>query len=236
MNKNGTLYGIGVGPGDPELITLKAKRVLESVGHVFTPVADKEKESVAYSIARTFISPHAAVEKLVFPMITDRDACEKAWEENAAQIAAVVTKDTDAAFITLGDPMTYSTYCYLLKKMHTMYPDLQLVTIPGVPSYAAVAASAGITLAENDDVLALIPGTISQERIEKILSLVDTAVFLKHHRKTGDLLNTLNRMGLADKTIYVSRCGFKDQVVTSHPTRELIEKADYLSLLVVKKS
>ena len=236
MNKYGTFYGIGVGPGDPELLTLKAKRVLEGVSHVFTPVAEKGKESVAYGIARTCISKNAAVEKLVFPMTTDRNVCEKAWEENATKIAAIVKKGTDAAFITIGDPMTYSTYCYLLKKMRVMYPEVQPVTIPGVTSYAAVAASANLPLAENNEMLALVPGNIPKEKIEQILSLVDTAVFLKHHRKTKDLLDILNKTGLGDKAIYVSRCGFEDQMVTANPTRELLEKTDYLSLLVVKKS
>lgn len=236
MTKYGTFYGIGVGPGDPELITLKAKKVLEKIRYVFTPVAGKGKESIAYSIAQTFISPQATVEKLVFPMTTDRKTCEEAWEKNTTRIAAVLKKGTDAAFITIGDPMTYSTYGYLLRKMHTMYPQVQSVTIPGVSSYAAVAASANLSLAENNEILTLIPGNIPSEKIEELLTHSDTAVFLKHHKKTKDLLDILHKMNLSDKTIYVSRCGFEDQMVTTNPTRDLLEKTDFLSLLIVKKS
>ena len=85
MTKYGTFYGIGVGPGDPELITLKAKNVLESVRYVFTPISGKGKKSIAYSIARRFISPDATVESLVFPMTTEQTVCEKAWEEKLSQ-------------------------------------------------------------------------------------------------------------------------------------------------------
>ena len=101
---------------------------------------------------------------------------------------------------------------------------------------ATLAFGTNLTLAENNEMLALVPGNLPKEKIEQALSLVDTAVFLKHHRKTKDLLDILSKMGLSDKAIYVSRCGFEDQTVTSNPTRELLEKTDYLSLLVVKKT
>jgi len=236
MTKYGTFYGIGVGPGDPELITLKAKNVLESVKHVFTPISGKGKKSIAYSIAHRFIAPDATVESLVFPMTTEQTVCEKAWEENVMKIVAVIEKGNDAAFITIGDPMTYSTYGYLLKKMKTMYPNMQPITVPGIPSYLAGAASANLPLAEGNEVLTLIPGNTSEEKTRKLLSLTDTAMFLKHHKKTKNLYKILEEMNLQDQAIYVSRCGFEDQVVTVNPTQDLLEKADYLSLLVVKKS
>jgi precorrin-2/cobalt-factor-2 C20-methyltransferase len=236
MTKYGTFYGIGVGPGDPELITLKAKNVLESVRYVFTPISGKGKKSIAYSIAHRFISPDATVESLIFPMTTEQTVCEKAWEENVIKIVAVIEKGNDAAFITIGDPMTYSTYGYLLKKMKSMYPEVRPITIPGVPSYLAGAASANLHLAEGNEVLTLIPGNTPGEEITKLLFLSDTAIFLKHHKKTKNLYKILKEMNLHDKTIYVSRCGFEDQIVVSNPTPDLLEKADYLSLLVVKKS
>lgn len=235
MTKHGTFYGVGVGPGDPELITVKAKNLLECVRYVFTPISGMGEKSIAYSIAKNFISPDAAVESLVFPMTTERTVCEKAWEENVMKIVAVIEKGNDAAFITIGDPMTYSTYGYLLKKMKTMYPDVRPITVPGVPSYLAGAASANLPLAEGNEVLTLIPGNTPGEKINKLLSLSDTAIFLKHHKKTEKLCKILQDENLNNKAIYVSRCGFEDQIVTSNPTPDLLEKADYLSLLVVKK-
>ena len=235
MTEYGTFYGIGVGPGDPELITLKAKKMLEKVGCVFTPVAGKGKKSIAYSIAQMFISPDATVEKLVFPMTNDRTVCEEAWQENVEKIFTVLEKGSDAAFITIGDPMTYSTYSYLLKKMQSMHPQIKSITIPGITSYAAVAASANLPLAEGNEILTLIPGNTPREKIKQLLSSSNTSILLKHHKNTKDIYNILQEMNLEDKAIYVSRCGFEDQIVTSAPPQDLLEKTDYLSLLIVKK-
>ena len=235
MTEYGTFYGIGVGPGDPELITLKAKKILEKVCCVFTPVAGKGKKSIAYSIAQTFISPDATVEKLVFPMTNDRTVCEEAWQENVEKIFTVLEKGSDAAFITIGDPMTYSTYSYLLKKMQSMHPQIKSITIPGITSYAAVAASANLPLAEGNEILTLIPGNTPREKIKQLLSSSNTSILLKHHKNTKDIYNILQEMNLEDKAIYVSRCGFEDQIITSDPPRDLLEKTDYLSLLIVKK-
>jgi precorrin-2/cobalt-factor-2 C20-methyltransferase len=236
MAKYGVFYGIGVGPGDPELITVKAKNVMGKMRYIFTPVAEKGRESIAYSIAQMFIPSDATVETLIFPMTTNRMVCEKAWKENVGKIVAILEKGSDAAFITIGDPMTYSTYGYLLKKMHSMYPRVQAITIPGVPSYAAVAASVNLPLAEGNEVLTLIPSNTSREKIKQLLSSSDTSIFLKHHKKTKDIYKILKEMNLDDKAVYVNRYGFEDQIVTSNPTQGLLKKTDYLSLLIVKKS
>lgn len=235
MTEYGTFYGIGVGPGDPELITLKAKNVLEKMRYIFTPVVEKGKKSIAYSIAKMFISPDAAVKTLIFPMTTDRIVCEKAWEENVMKIATILKKGNDAAFITIGDPMTYSTYGYILKKMQAMYPQVQSITIPGVPSYLAVAASANLPLAVSNEIITLVPANTTDGKIKQLLSLSNTVILLKHHKKTKELFKILQEMNLDDKAIYVSRCGFEDQIITSNPTQDLLEKTDYLSLLIVKK-
>ena len=236
MSECGTLYGIGVGPGDPELITVKAKRVLERVRYVFAPVAGKQKKSIAYTIAQSYISSESKVETLLFPMTTDQKECEKAWEVNVVKIATILEKGRDAAFITIGDPLTYSTYGYLLKKMQGSHPHLRMVTIPGITSYGAVAAAASLPLGEGKEILALIPGATSPEKLKQLLSAVDTAVLLKHNKKTKDLYGVLREMKLCDKLVYVSRCGFEDQQVTVNPTEDLLDRTEYLSLLIVKKS
>ena len=236
MTEHGTLYGIGVGPGDPELITVKAKNVLKRVRYIFTPVAGEGKKSIAYSIARIFIHLNASVETLLFPMTTNQKVCEKAWKENVEKIVTILEKGYDAAFITIGDPMTYSTYGYLLKKMKSMYPDVKSITIPGISSYAAFASSANLLLAEGNEILALIPGNTPRVKIKQLLSVSDTSIFLKHHKKTKDIYEILQEMNLDDKAIYVNRCGFEDQVVTSDLSKDVLEKTDYLSLLIVKKS
>jgi precorrin-2/cobalt-factor-2 C20-methyltransferase len=235
VTEYGTFYGIGVGPGDPELMTIKAQKVLQKAQYVFTPIAGEGKESIAHTIARQFIAPDATVTKLLFPMIRDKALCEKSWEENSHQIARVLKQGNDVTFLTLGDPMTYSTYGYLLKKMEVLYPQVKAVTIPGIPSYLAGAAAANLPLVEGSEILSLVPGNTSPDKIRAFLSTSDTILFLKHHRNAETTFNILQEMNLADKALYVSRCGFEEQLTTTKLTKEFLEKPDYLSLIIVKK-
>jgi precorrin-2/cobalt-factor-2 C20-methyltransferase len=235
MHNPGTLYGIGVGPGDPELITLKAKQVLEGMKIIFAPVAGKGKESIACSIARPYIAADARVEKLFFPMTHDRAERERAWEDSVRSIVRVLETGTDAAFITLGDPMTYSTYGYLLKTIEQLYPRIQKITIPGIPSYLAGAASANLPLAQGHEILSIIPGSASGERIKECLASSDTIVFLKHNSASRTIRELLQEMGLQERATYVRRLGFPDELVTADQGRGLSGGEEYLSLIIVKK-
>ncbi len=235
MNKPGTLYGIGVGPGDPELITLKAKQVLERMNIIFAPVAGKGKESIAWGIARTYVGADARVEHLFFPMTHDRAERERAWEDSARSVARVLETGTDAAFITLGDPMTYSTYGYLLKTMQQLYPLMSPITIPGIPAYLAGAASANLPLAQGHEILAVVPGSASAKHIRACLTSSDTIVFLKHSNAGRKISELLQEMDLQQRAIYVRRLGFPDEQVTADQARGLSGSEDYLSLIIVKK-
>lgn len=235
MNSCGTFYGIGVGPGDPELITLKAKQALERMRFVFAPIAGKDKVSIACSIARPYIPVDARLENLFFPMTPDKAACEKAWEDHVRNIAGVLKEGADAAFITLGDPMTYSTYGYLLKKMELLYPSVRKVTIPGIPSYLAGAASANLPLVQGGEILSIIPGSASGECMRACLRSSDTIVFLKHNHAGRAIQELLQEMDLQDRAIYIRRLGFPDELVTPDQARGLSGREEYLSLIIVKK-
>jgi len=224
-----------VGPGDPELITLKAKGVLERMKFVFAPVAGENRGSIAYSIARSYIPNDARIENLFFPMNHDRSERERAWEESARNIARVLETGEDAAFITLGDPMTYSTYGYLLKKMEALFPLIPKVTIPGIPAYLAGAASANLPLAQGHEILSIVPGSASGERIRECLISSDAIVFLKHNSATGTIQELLREMDLQDRAMYVRRLGLPDELVTPDKGRGLSGREDYLSLIIVKK-
>ncbi len=113
--KPGTLYGIGIGPGDPELITLKGARLISACRNLFVPKARTASESVALAIARPLVGPEARIEELLFPMTADREELAAKWDAAAARVAAVLAAGEDACFLTLGDPLLYSTYIYLLQ-------------------------------------------------------------------------------------------------------------------------
>ncbi len=121
----GTLYGIGIGPGDPELITLKGARLIGACRNLFVPKARTASESVALAIARPLVGPEARIEELVFPMTADREELAEKWDAAAARIAEVLMAGEDVCFLTLGDPLLYSTYIYLLRALRRRLPDLK---------------------------------------------------------------------------------------------------------------
>ena len=147
-NSMGTLYGIGVGPGDPDLIPVKAVNILKKVDVVFAASSTKNPHSQAIEIARPHIPDTADVRMLAFPMTSDRDEAEKAWISHAKTIIDELAKGSDAAFLTLGDTMTYSTYGYILPHIQREAPEARIITVPGITSYQAAAARLNKPLVE----------------------------------------------------------------------------------------
>ncbi len=155
--KRGTLYGIGVGPGDPELITVKGARILGQCRRVFVPKARTASESVALSIAGRYLKKDSQVQELVFPMTPDRMELSQRWEESAREITAVLETGEDACFLTLGDPLLYSTYIYLLRALRARLPGVEVVTVPGVPAFAAAAALTDFPIGEAKQPVTIVP-------------------------------------------------------------------------------
>ncbi|MCD6271267.1 MAG: precorrin-2 C(20)-methyltransferase, partial [Deltaproteobacteria bacterium] len=151
MNKKtGTLYGIGVGPGDPEMITLKAVKILKKVDMIFAAASSKNQHSQAVNIAKSHIPDTAKVEMLPFPMTKDKNVAKKAWDEHARKIITLLEQGQDAAFVTLGDSMVYATYGYILQSIQRLAPHLNVVSIPGITSFQAAASRLNRPLVEGE--------------------------------------------------------------------------------------
>ena len=137
--KFGVLYGIGVGPGDPDLMTLKGARVLQGCRHVFVPKARSENGSIALAIAGRYLRADSLIHELVFPMSDDSGELSLHWAQAARSVADVVGMGEDACFLTLGDPLLYSTYIYLVRSLREQLPGLDVVTVPGITAFSAAA-------------------------------------------------------------------------------------------------
>jgi precorrin-2/cobalt-factor-2 C20-methyltransferase len=234
MTRPGRLYGIGVGPGDPELVTLKAVRVLGRVEAVFAAASSKND----YSIAEAIVAPHLPagreLTRLAFPMTRDKAVLDAAWEQNAAAMAAVLLSGRDAAFITLGDPLLYSTFGYVLPLVRARLPELAVEIVPGITSFQAAAARTGQVLAEAGENLLVASGIDDDGRLRRALEVADNAVILKAYRSFPRLRALLTSLGLARGTTFVTRLGHDGEAV-ERDLGKAPERPHYLSLCLVKR-
>jgi len=230
----GTLYGIGVGPGDPELITLKAAKILGRVPRIFTAASSRNDYSIALDIVRPHISG-AEISHLPFPMSRDKASLALAHDGNAQKVLEVLDAGRDAAFLTLGDPLMYSTFGLLVAAMLRIRPESRIVTIPGITSFSAAASRLNLPLAQEEEICVIISGAKGSERLKDAAKVADTVIILKVYRYLDEILDTLDGLGLLDSSILVSRCGMEDEWI-ARDVRSLRGKSlPYLSLLVVKK-
>lgn len=206
MAEKGKLYGIGVGPGDTELLTLKAARVLKTVPVVFSPKSSKEKESIALSIVKPILEERKDYKRLmlvepIFPMIEDKDELEKIWFSASEMIAQYLDSGRDVAFITLGDTSIFSTYSYVQKRLIDRY---EIETIPGITSFTACAAAKNKALVEQNEVLTVVPKI--DDRLDDILDYSDSIVLMKASRNTSELEKSIEAKNRPKEIYSVQNC------------------------------
>ncbi len=235
MTKPGTLYGIGVGPGDPDLITLKAVKALRSVDVVYTAASTKNRYSIAVEIVTPHLEDGIPIHRLDFPMTRDPGILNEAWSRNADIVRNTLGRGEDAALITLGDPMTYSTFGYLMRTLKETSPELPIRVIPGITSYQAGAATAGRVLAEGEESLTVVSGAMGPRRLREVIDHTDNVVMLKVYRNYREIMDALNELDLTRHAILVSRCGFDGEQIVSNLQDLPDETPPYLSLLLIKK-
>lgn len=225
--EKGILYGIGVGPGDPELLTRKAVRLLGEADLVAVP--DKGRgEKTALAIVQEFVTE----EQLLFcptPMVRDKKTLDAAYDAIAGTLCRHLDEGKKIAFITLGDPTVYSTYMYVHQRVCARGYDARLV--PGVPSFCAAAARMGISLCERDERLLIVPA--SHKPIDDCLAMDANLVFMKAGREIGALKHALDRAGRLEGASLVENCGMEGERI--YPRfADMEEASGYFSVVVAK--
>jgi precorrin-2/cobalt-factor-2 C20-methyltransferase len=234
-SQSGTLYSLGLGPGDPELITVKAIRILEQVELIFVPRRTGGR-SLARRIAEPYLDParHTIVE-LDHHMGGDRARTEAQWAANADVIAGQVEAGRDAAFLTEGDPLFYSTFIHIWRALRRRHPTVDVRVVPGVSSVFGAAAAAREPLAEGSERLAILPALTAPADLREILLRFETVVLLKVGRTIDQVKAVLSELELERNAVFVERTGWPDEVII----RDLDELAgrcpDYFSLLIVRR-
>jgi len=230
------IYAVGVGPGDPELLTRKAERILRRADVILAPVSNPSEASVALGTIREFVDEERQ-EIIIhqFPMTSDRARLVPAWQEAAELIASHAEAGREVAFITIGDPLFYSTFIYLLRILREQWPHLPIEIIPGISSINAAAAQAALPLVEAEEKMAVVPATAGIEQIASALARFETVVLLKVKPLYQDILELLRQTGREASTVFVERVGSPRQIVLTDFAEISAHAPDYLSLLIVKR-
>lgn len=233
-------YGVGVGPGDPELITLKGLNALKRADVIFAPKATIKGESLAREIVEELVSDKNKTEfiELEFPMTKDEAELKNRYAKSARLILDTIEAGKTVAYLTIGDPLLYSTYIYLLEALRELAPEVAIETIPGIAAYSALASALNYSLAEKDSRLAICPVPNDLEELREMIEAHDTTVIMKVAKKLGEVTKLLKDMGLLNSTIFGSRVGQDNEKLIDGRVEpfEFKDKEGYLSTIIVRKA
>jgi precorrin-2/cobalt-factor-2 C20-methyltransferase len=228
---SGTLIGVGTGPGDADLITVKGRDVLLGADRIFVPVAASSKpDSPGYAerVVTHHVPHDKPIHRLVFEL--DKDRRDIAWARAADKVAEVVAAGGTAAFATIGDPNVYSTFAYLAREVRRLVPDATVETVPGITAMQDLASRTGTVLVEHDEPLHLMPITAGTGRIRAALENGGTVVLYKGGRKLPEIRAVLEEAGALDRAVFGAHLGHADEDVrTAVPN----DPAPYLSTVIV---
>ena len=231
----GKLIGASLGPGDPLLITRRSWAVLQSGARWLYPVKKAEEKSYALSIVeRGGLPVPADAEELVFPMTRDAEILLKSWANAAARTVELLAEGRDLVFLVEGDASTFATFGHLARVVRELVPEIDVETIPGVSSFAAAAASAETSLAEEDETLAIIPAADGVGVIDHLLDDFDTLVLLKVKPLIDEVIELLERRNLLATSCFIEKVGSPDERIVRDVASLKGEKVNYLSLMLVQ--
>lgn len=222
-------YGVGVGPGDPKLLTLRAVEVLQEIEIIAIPKSKMDRESIAWEIAKTHCPTGVKILELEMPMTSDESILRAAWQSAADKIQEEMQRGNSVAFLTLGDPSFYSTYSYLLSILENVLSSEQIETIPGITAMAAAAARVNWPLATGDEPLVVLPGIEGLEKYEKYPNLV----LMKVSRNLPEVMKRIKTTGAL--AVLATRVGQAGEEIRVLDAQEELEKVDYLSLILLKQ-
>lgn len=234
LSSQGILYGISVGPGDPELITLKGERLLKTAPVVAFPAGVGDKPGIAEQIVAGSLAPESLKLPLSFPYVRDEKTLTRAWEFAAKQVWQFLQDGKDVAFVCEGDVSFYSTFTYLAQTLQTMHPEVIVETIPGICSPMAAVAALGIPLTIRDQKLAVIPALYNVKELESALKWADVVVLMKVSSVYQQVWAILKDQDLLDRSYVVERATLPTQNIYKDLRDRSDLKLSYFSLMIIK--
>ena len=234
--QTGRLYGVSVGTGDPELITVKGLRLLQQSEIVAFPAGMNNRLGIAQSIISDWLQPQQILLPLEFPYLRDPQKLRSAWQKAAHQVWQYLARGKDITFACLGDVSFYSTFTYLAQTLREIAPEVQIETVPGVCSPMAIASVLKIPLTVNQQKLAVLPALYSIEELETALSWAEVVVLLKVNSVYQQVWRLLKEQNLLASSWVVEKATFPEQKIydnlIDHPQLNL----SYFSIMLIAKN
>ncbi len=230
----GTLYGIGVGPGDPELLTVKGLRLLQQSPVVAFPAGVGDRPGMAEQIISPWLRSNQIQLPLTFPYIRDEAELDRAWKHAAETAWQHLKQGQDIAFVSEGDVSFYSTFTYLAHTLQQLYPEAIVQTIPGICSPLAAAAALGIPLTTQHCRLAVIPALYGLEELDTALDWAQTIVLMKVSSRYSEVWQRLQQRGLLASTSIVEYATLPQQVIYKDLSQRPDLKLSYFSIAIVR--
>lgn len=236
------LICVGCGPGDPELLTVKAVNAIKNADIIMCPTSKEGKPSIALSVVSSLIdkSKNPEIVNLVFPMTKDKDILENTWQKNSQTIADKIFSGKKVVYLTVGDPYLYSTWIYLHRELSVKHPDIKISVIPGIVSMFTFASKIGISLAEGAEKLAVIPSCYDLSKVKEIAKNCDTMVFLKDGRYFDQVIDLLREAGFSKDSIFAigQDLDSDNEIIKKLTLGQVTEDtitSKYFSIMVVKR-
>ena len=236
MNR-GTLYGVSVGPGAGDLMTIRALNCLKNADCIAIPRKDKFSPSVAWGIAKDMVGDINDQERLFlnFPMTKNPDLLKPAWDIAFEEIKDRLDAGKDVAFITAGDAFVYSTFIYIYNHAKKYWPEINVEVVAGVSSISAVPIVAGIPLADGQERVAIIPASYKTDDLRLIFQMFDTIVLMKVSSVMNEIVCALEAEDLLDKAVYVAKATMKEEQIVWDIKSIKDDQCVYFSMIVVSK-
>ncbi len=232
----GKLYGISVGTGEPELITLKGWRILQSSPVVAFPAGKNNQPGIAQSIISRWLKAEQITLALDFPYIRDKSTLQQAWKVAAQQVDQYLRQGQDVAFACLGDVSFYSTFTYLAQTLQQLAPESKIETIPGVCSPMAIASCLNIPLTVNSQRLAILPAIYTVAELETALDWAEVVVLLKVNSVYSQVWQVLQQRDLLASSWVVEKASFPDQKIYSNLRDYPQLNLSYFSVLLISQT
>jgi len=236
------LTAVGCGPGDPELLTVKAVKAIQNADVIMCPTAKEGKQSIALSAVSSIIDPtkNQEIINLVFPMTKDKEILEATWEKNAKIMAEKCISGKNVVYLTIGDPYLYSTWIYMNKELESKFPQIKISVIPGIVSMFTFASKVGVSLAEGAEKVSVIPSCYDLSTVKEIAKNSETMVFLKDGRYFDQVIELLKEAGFPENSIFAigQDLGTENEIVRKLTLGEVNQDtltSKYFSILVVKR-